>query len=321
MFCQKCGTRMQQSQLDGRMRWQCPSCGYVQYENPVPGVGILIEHEGGLVLVQRGHPPGVGEWALPSGFIEADETVEQAAVREALEETGLRVELLELFGVYSFPEGPLRSGLIIFYRARPHDIATLRAGDDARDARIFRPDDFPPLCFRTHREVVARWQSLLGLPSSNLNDTAHKWLNFRRAQPADFPTIVGLMRLIPAEAGMDARKQADVLQQLRSNSNLEVWVAEAIDIDHPDRPVIAFFALSFARTLTDSHAWLDALVVDPDFRRRGVGYAMFEVAMRRARERGASQLLVDAKRGSERAQEFYRACGFGSDEVQLIRIF
>ena len=321
MFCQKCGTPMQQSQLDGRMRWQCPSCGYVQYENPVPGVGILIEYEGGLVMVQRGHPPGEGQWALPSGFIEADETVEQAAVREAQEETGLDVDLLELFGVYSFPEGPLRSGLIIFYRARPHDIGALRAGDDAKDAQVFKPDEFPPLCFRTHREVVARWQTVLGLSSVSLNETAHKWLDIRRAQPADFPSVIQLMRLIPAEAGLDDQEQLNVMEQLRSNSNLEVWVAEAADAEHPDRPIIAFFALSFARTLTDNHAWLDALVVDPNFRRRGVGYALFEVAMRRARERGAAQLLVDAKRGSERAQEFYRACGFGSDEVQLIRIF
>src|SRR5512141_1202907 len=138
MFCQKCGSPMRLSELDGRSRWQCPVCGYVQYENPVPGVGILIEHDDQLVLVQRDRPPRAGEWALPSGFIEADESVENAAMREALEETGLKIELLELFGVYSFPEGPPRSGLIIFYRARPLNIDELRAGDDARAVSLFR---------------------------------------------------------------------------------------------------------------------------------------------------------------------------------------
>jgi 8-oxo-dGTP diphosphatase len=313
---------MGQSLLDGRVRWQCPACGYVQYENPVPGVGVLIEHEGGLVFVRRGHPPFAGEWALPSGFIEADESVEQAAVREALEETGLDIELLELFGVYSFPEGPVRSGLIIFYRARPIDFSRLRAGDDARDARLIQPDAFPSMCFRTHREVVARWRALVGSSEGGADETAQDGqpIHIRRARPADHPRLVELMGLIPAEANMSEAKREYVLDQLRSNSVLEVWVAEVAPREGAPE-VIAFFALSVARTLTDTHAWLDALVVEPGHRRRGVGRAMFEVALRRARERGASQLLLDARRGSAQAQEFFRASGFGSGDVQLIRMF
>jgi 8-oxo-dGTP diphosphatase len=315
---------MQQSLLDGRVRWQCPACGFVQYENPVPGAGILIEQDGGLVMVQRGHPPCEGGWALPSGFIEADESVEQAAVREAREETGLDVELLELYGVYSFPEGPLRSGLIIFYRARARDFGALRAGDDAREARLFKPDDIPPLCFRTHREVVARWRAAVGPVTGE--ETAAEGCRIRRARAADHARIVELMRLIPAQADMDDAQAGGMLEQLRVNANLEVWVAEASPAEMAGRSgtqpaVIAFFALSLSRTLTDTHAWLDALAVEPGHRRRGVGRAMFEVAVRRARERGASVLLLDAKRGSERAQEFYRACGFGGDDVRIIRMF
>jgi 8-oxo-dGTP diphosphatase len=309
---------MQQSLLDGRVRWQCPACGYVQYENPVPGAGILIEQDGGLVMVRRGHPPCEGGWALPSGFIEADESVEQAAVREAQEETGLDVELLELYGVYSFPEGPLRSGLIIFFRARACDFSALRAGDDAREARLFKPDEIPQLCFRTHREVVARWRAAVETAAGE--ETAAEGCRIRRARAADHARIVELMRLIPAQADMDDAQAAGLLEQLRSNASLEAWVAEADPIE-PGAGAIAFFALSVSRTLTDTHAWLDALAVEPGHRRRGVGRAMFEVAVRRARERGASLLLLDSRRGSERAQEFYRACGFGGDDVRMIRLF
>jgi ADP-ribose pyrophosphatase YjhB (NUDIX family)/N-acetylglutamate synthase-like GNAT family acetyltransferase len=315
MYCQKCGSPMRLSELDGRSRWQCPACGYVQYENPVPGVGVLIEHEDKLVLVQRDRPPREGEWALPSGFIEADESVEEAAVREAHEETGLRIELLELFGVYSFPEGPPRSGLIIFYRARPLDISELRAGDDARAVQLFAPNEFPPICFRTHREVIARWQTLRELAARNGNETGPSGMIIRRAQPTDYTQIVELMRLIPAEADMTDAEREHVLEELRSNSSLEVWVAES-----DARAVVAFCALSFAKTLTETRAWLDALVVEPNYRRRGVGRAMFELAMRRARARGASQLLVDSTRGSPRAQDFYRACGFDAEEIERIRI-
>jgi 8-oxo-dGTP diphosphatase len=67
---------------------------------PLIGVGaIIIEHDR-IVLVKRGHPPLAGEWSIPGGVLEVGETLRQAAVREALEETGLRVEVGELLGVY-----------------------------------------------------------------------------------------------------------------------------------------------------------------------------------------------------------------------------
>ncbi|MCL5994537.1 MAG: bifunctional NUDIX hydrolase family protein/GNAT family N-acetyltransferase [Chloroflexi bacterium] len=306
---------MRLSVLDGRSRWQCPACGYVQYENPVPGVGILIEYEGQLVLVQRDRPPREGEWALPSGFIEADESVEDAAVREAHEETGLKIELLELFGVYSFPEGPPRSGLIIFYRAHPLNITELHAGDDARAVRLFTPDEFPPICFRTHREVIARWQTMRELAVNGNQESGPSGMTIRRAQPADHAQIVELMRLIPDEADMTQGEREHVLEELRTNGSVEVWVAES-----DTHAVVGFCALSFTKTLTETRAWLDALVVEPSSRRRGVGRAMFELAMRRARARGAAQLLVDSTRGSPSAQDFYRACGFDAEEIERIRI-
>jgi 8-oxo-dGTP diphosphatase len=305
---------MRLSELDGRSRWQCPACGYVQYENPVPGVGVLIEHESQLVLVQRDRPPRAGEWALPSGFIEADESVEDAAVREALEETGLHIELIELFGVYSFPEGPPRSGLIIFYRARPLNIDEMRAGDDARAVGLFRTDEFPPICFRTHREVLARWQEMRSRAGQG-NESGPPGMLIRRAQPADFAQIIDLMKLIPADADMSAADRERILEELRSNSSLEVWVVES-----DAHAVVAFCALSFARTLSETRAWLDALAVEPDYRRRGMGRALFELAMRRARARGADQLLVDGSRGSPRALDFYRAVGFDAEGVERIRI-
>jgi 8-oxo-dGTP diphosphatase len=305
---------MRLSQLDGRARWQCPSCGYIQYENPVPGVGVLIEHAGKLVLVQRDRPPREGEWALPSGFIEADESVEQAALREALEETGLELELNELFGVYSFPEGPPRSGLIIFYLASPRNIVDLRAGDDARRVGLFAPSEFPPICFRTHREVIARWQEMRLQTLSGADVAGPSGMLIRHAQPGDCAQVVKLIRLIPAEADMSAADEERMLTELRTNAQLEVWVAES-----DSHEIVGCTVISFAKTLTETRAWLDALAVEPNFRRRGVGRSLFELAMRRARTRGADQLLVDSTRGSPLAQDFYRAVGFGAEEIERIR--
>jgi 8-oxo-dGTP diphosphatase len=197
-FCPRCGTAMEKAEIGGRMREVCPACDFILFRNPVPGVGVLVEmasSEGrgnGIVLIQRGQPPFVGRWALPAGFIEADESVEQAAVRECQEETGLEVELVELFGVYSFPEGPVQSGIIIFYRARPVG-GSLRAGDDAQDVAVFAPDRLPQdVAFRTHREVLARWvqsQSPQGQPPGVL---------IRDALPEDEARVLALC---PAPAG------------------------------------------------------------------------------------------------------------------------
>jgi 8-oxo-dGTP diphosphatase len=67
---------------------------------PLVGVGAIIIEEDRVLLVKRGHPPLAGEWSIPGGVLEVGETLREAAVREALEETGLTVETLELLGVY-----------------------------------------------------------------------------------------------------------------------------------------------------------------------------------------------------------------------------
>jgi 8-oxo-dGTP diphosphatase len=76
----------------------CPQCGhkFSRYRSPVPTVDIILEYQDqGLVLVERQKPPY--GWALPGGFVEYGETLEEAAVREAKEETGLTVDLLGQF--------------------------------------------------------------------------------------------------------------------------------------------------------------------------------------------------------------------------------
>lgn len=119
---------------------------------PVPTVDVIIEVGGRIVLIRRKYPPP--GWAIPGGFIDAGETAQDAAVREALEETGLRVTLTALLGVYS---DPMRD-------ARKHTISTVyigmaeglpSGGDDAAEARLFSEDNLPtPLAF-DHAQILA----------------------------------------------------------------------------------------------------------------------------------------------------------------------
>jgi len=119
---------------------------------PVPTVDVIIEVEGLIVLIRRRHPPP--GWAIPGGFIDAGEKAQDAAVREAFEETGLRVTLTGLLGVYSDPARD----------ARRHTISTVYIGkaegtpkgaDDAAEARLFSERYLPsPLAF-DHAQILA----------------------------------------------------------------------------------------------------------------------------------------------------------------------
>ena len=107
----------------------------------MPCVGAIItDRNGRLLLVQRGHDPGLGLWSVPGGRVEAGETDQQAVVREALEETGLAVACGPLLGTLSRPGLPGSVYDISDYRAVVTGGA-LRAGDDAAAVRWFSPEE------------------------------------------------------------------------------------------------------------------------------------------------------------------------------------
>jgi 8-oxo-dGTP diphosphatase len=109
---------------------------------PRPTVDIIIETDGGIVLVRRKNPPH--GWALPGGFVDGGETVAAAARREAREETGLDVELTELLGVYSDPSRDPRGIYTVSAVFIGRASGTPVGGDDAAQACVFPADAAPP---------------------------------------------------------------------------------------------------------------------------------------------------------------------------------
>jgi len=134
------------------------------YRNPLPTVDVLIAiplpdgREGVVLIKRRNDPPG---WAIPGGFVDYGEPVEQTAVREMQEETGLMLEDLRLFNVYSDPaRDPRHHTITVVFTAR--GVGTLCAGDDAAEARVFAPWEFPdPLAF-DHRAVLEEYWTRRG---------------------------------------------------------------------------------------------------------------------------------------------------------------
>lgn len=294
-YCPVCGHKLGAREEAGRIRQVCPNCGYIHYVNPVPAVGIIIEKDGGVVLIQRRHPPHEGRWTLPAGYVEADESAEEAAIREAEEETGLKVEIVELMGVNSFPEGPPLSGIMIFFRARPVG-GELRAGDDAADARVILPDDMPLLPFRTHREAMAQWLAAYGTPNGSMPPPhlAVEQADFavRPAEAADTNEIMALLHLIPANRDLSRDDWREAAQRFRESPGLEVYVA----VDRQQPPIIVgFVALSVIRGLTEGVGLISDIAVLPTYQKRGVGTALLEVVMKRAERLNLRRLMVNVQ--------------------------
>ena len=108
-------------------------------ETPKLMVDVVIPAENGVVLIRRGNDPFGGQWALPGGFVEVGETVEEAAAREAAEETGLAVEIARLVGVYSDPERDPRGhnvSVAFLVRVLSGDLA---AATDASEVSVLDP--------------------------------------------------------------------------------------------------------------------------------------------------------------------------------------
>jgi ADP-ribose pyrophosphatase YjhB (NUDIX family) len=132
----------------------CPHCGLPvkAYRNPFPTVDIIIRMEdGGIVLIQRKNPPY--GWAIPGGFVDYGESLEDAAVREAREETSLNVSLRRQLGAYSDPgRDPRMHTISVVFIADGH--GTPQAADDAADLAVFHPDPLPePMAF-DHRQIL-----------------------------------------------------------------------------------------------------------------------------------------------------------------------
>jgi ADP-ribose pyrophosphatase YjhB (NUDIX family) len=157
--CPKCGGRLESRHTEGRDRLVCAECGFVFYQNPAPAAGVILIENGELLWVKRKFEPRRGQWTLPAGFVEYDEHVEECAVRETKEETGLDVELSGLWGAYMAMDDPRVRVVLLLYTATRKG-GTLTPGDDAVEARFF-PVDKPPeeIAFEAHRQALADIQA------------------------------------------------------------------------------------------------------------------------------------------------------------------
>lgn len=316
IHCPRCGTIMQQRQIEGRSRETCPACQYICYRNPIPAVGVVVALEGRIVLVRRKFEPRKNYWCLPAGYMELGESTEAAAIRECQEESGLLVQIESLLGVYSFGSGSL-SGLVIIYAAT-HVGGSLQAGDDAEEVGTFALDALPsPLAFCTHLQAIEDWRRRSCGPREQPLPAirARPGMLIRPAHQHDEGSILDLLRLMPHEQpceGDHALMTAALFHSRVRDPDSPILVAAI------DGSVVGFVTLSFSRGLLRWRAAIHDLVVSAAHRRRGVGHALVQAAISLAQTRQCHILHADGACSTPAVQSFYRSCGFASGDVPTI---
>jgi ADP-ribose pyrophosphatase YjhB (NUDIX family) len=153
-FCPRCGGALEKRSIKALepKRLVCQACYFIFYQDPKVVAGTIFTLNGGVVLLKRGVEPSLGKWVFPGGYVDRGESVQEAAVRETLEESRLQVELDGLIDVYSYPKSP---NIIIVYRAHITG-GKLAAGDESVEAATFVASQipWPDLAFDSTRDAL-----------------------------------------------------------------------------------------------------------------------------------------------------------------------
>jgi ADP-ribose pyrophosphatase len=162
-FCPRCGNK---NESPGRIPFYCASCGMGSYFGPVAAVGGLVtDHDGRLLLVRRARHPGKGLWGLPGGFVDRDETVEQALAREVMEETQLKVVRSRLLMTHPnqyHHHGVISRVIDLFYECEIENIDQLKLAQDELDHHQWaNPTDaqLDRMAFHSNRLAIEFWMS------------------------------------------------------------------------------------------------------------------------------------------------------------------
>ena len=125
----------------------------MRYKTPRLTADGAVIKDGKILLIKRKNNPYKGKWALPGGFVEYGEKVEDSVIREVTEETGLKTKIVDLIGIYSDPKRDPRGHTVTVVYLLDIVNGFLKEGDDAADAKFFDLLDLPDLSF-DHNDII-----------------------------------------------------------------------------------------------------------------------------------------------------------------------
>lgn len=156
-YCSNCSATVELliPEGDSLPRYVCTACNIIHYQNPKMVVGCIPEWEDKILLCRRAIEPRRGWWTLPAGFMENNETLEQAAARETLEEANARVEIGDLYAVYSLPH---ISQVYVLFRARLLDL-DFKPGIESLEVKLLTENEVPweEMAFRVIHDPLKQY--------------------------------------------------------------------------------------------------------------------------------------------------------------------
>ena len=160
-FCSNCGIKNVHGFIEGNNRYHCQGCNTIHYENPKPTATIICIRNNELLLAKRAFSPAKGEWGLPGGFMELNETLNEAAARELKEETNLDGIVKQVLSTCSHYGTIFGDILLIGVEMEVLDFSSIQAGDDAEEVSFFSMDNLPDIAFYCHNKFINLYKSNL----------------------------------------------------------------------------------------------------------------------------------------------------------------
>ncbi len=158
-FCSACGSTVELRipADDNRARYICTSCSTIHYQNPRLVIGSIPVWQDKVLLCRRAIEPQYGKWTLPGGFMENGESTAQAAIRETLEEASARIDIIDLYSMYSLP---YIDQVHLLFRAELLDL-DFAPGPESLEVRLFTETEIPwdELAFRPVRYSLEHYFS------------------------------------------------------------------------------------------------------------------------------------------------------------------
>ncbi len=156
-YCPTCASKLVRKNIDERNLLTCLKCGFIYWSNPKPVASVLIEKDNKILMLRRNKEPLKGYWVLPGGFINYDETPQDAAVREAKEETNLDIDIIGLIGVYQIDNDPRGVHLDIIYYGKIIK-GNICINEESSEYNLFSFEDLPELTAYKHLNAIEDWK-------------------------------------------------------------------------------------------------------------------------------------------------------------------
>ncbi len=157
-YCPNCKTELKRKLRDNVFRLCCPNCGFIFWNNPTPVASVVIHKDGEVLMLKRAKEPFRGYWVLPGGYINVEETAEEAVIREAKEEVNVEITLEKLIGAYRIDDDPRGINIDIIYSAQGKGSVALSPEDS--EFNYYKLSSLPELIAYKHREAIEDWSKI-----------------------------------------------------------------------------------------------------------------------------------------------------------------